>query len=513
MVTSLIVCLAAAQAAQQTLKVDPLMIASADEVWSIIGQAKNPVWPGWDARTTPVLVYFPDKQDVLINHPKPPEGFVPYTGAVKSLIGTIFVRDGKTTFDQDGQNTSTEVGGVETLVVADTRSTLRQRVQSLQPNADPQTIADNLTFDPYGHMQMVAHEAFHVYQNRRAPNKGANEQALFRYPTLSVENNVGYALEGRFLAAALRAKTDAEARNEAAKWLVARMTRHAALTQADRDYEDGNEFNEGLAKYVEYKLLQVLPGHKPGAAMWWLAGFHGYDDLSKEVDAKIAEMVGYTDGSRLVNNDPYGSSPVRFRLYYTGMAVGAMLDRLGGKWHDRIFEKGVTLTSLATEALHLSAADLEAAKAKLKTSSGYDALVQAKQKLAADGAVYVQSMLDGLAKAPAELVIDFSQLKDPKPVFAYTPFGILRVDEDRNFFRLVPLRGRLGTTLFGQKQAAPALYDRKAKQVRLPLDAEPKDIQTGSVTADVYRLPGVSLNKLKGTVRVDGRVVTVVLSD
>lgn len=79
------------------LEIDPLLLVQAAEVWSVLGRDANSVWPGWDPRKTPILIYFPDKQEVLINHPKPPEGFLPYTGKVRSPIGKIYLRNGKTT--------------------------------------------------------------------------------------------------------------------------------------------------------------------------------------------------------------------------------------------------------------------------------------------------------------------------------------------------------------------------------------------------------------------------------
>ncbi len=109
--------------AKPVIKVDPVLISQLDQVWTIVGGPKNPVWPGWDARDTPVLIYFPDRQDVLINHPKPPDGFRRYEGPIKSSLGPIFVRDGKTVTSLDGQNTAVDVGGVRTLMVADTLST------------------------------------------------------------------------------------------------------------------------------------------------------------------------------------------------------------------------------------------------------------------------------------------------------------------------------------------------------------------------------------------------------
>ena len=98
--------------AADDLLIDPRLIAEAAEVWSCIASADNEVWPGWDASDTPLLFYLPGRQDVLINHPRPPADFSPYNGPVHFPGGDIHVRTGRTLFDFDGQNTSTSIKGV-----------------------------------------------------------------------------------------------------------------------------------------------------------------------------------------------------------------------------------------------------------------------------------------------------------------------------------------------------------------------------------------------------------------
>ncbi len=93
------------------------------------------------------------------------------------------------------------------------------------------------------------------------PNKGANETALTTYPSLSVENNVGFALEADFLQAALEEKDKAAVRPLLRKWLAARTLRWQPKLPAEAiAYEDAVEFSEGTAKYVEYRLSQCLEG-------------------------------------------------------------------------------------------------------------------------------------------------------------------------------------------------------------------------------------------------------------
>lgn len=518
----------AALVQQDRLQVDPLLLVQAAEVWSVIGRKDNPVWPGWDARHTPILVYFPGKQDVLINHPKPPDGFKRYTGAVRSPIGPIFVKDGPTIKDMDGQNTSAEVGGVGTLVVADTLSSRRQWIESLagqfaeHPENATKVITDGLFPDPYGSMTVFAHEAFHVYQEKLAPNKSAKELDVLKYPALSVENNVGFALESDFLAETAKAKTLAEVRAAAVKWLATRKWRRAGLSEASTRYEDGNEFNEGLAEYVQYKLLECLQTKTPSQEMWLVQGFQGYGDLQPQRDQMMRQMQMALTGQMNVNNDPYGASPVRFRLYFSGMAIGAMLDRLGAKWHDAMLKTDATLTSLAEKAVQATPEELHRAKAEVQSSPRFKELTDLKLKLAKDGEAHIQKVLAGFDSCPGELEIDYSKAAKPAVAFVFTPFGVLRVSDDQTVYRLIPMRGRVGSLTVSEDGARPVLHDQGAKVVRYQLTATPDEaalkLQLGggglqAVDAKTLALPGVTLGNVKGTLIVEGRKVTLVVAD
>lgn len=257
------------------LRIDPRLIAEAAEVWTVIAAPENPIWPGWDASDTPILFYLPGEQDVLINHPRAPEGFVPYGGLIRFPGGRILIRDGPTTFDADGQNTSRDIEGVQTLVVADALSNLRQEIRGLleDPRPTREKIQDlsfsQLATDPYWQLKVIVHEAFHVFQHRVAPTRGPNEMLLLNYPVLSVENNVGFAQEGAALASALRSHAEPAFRAAVIRWLALRRHRRSVLAPEAIEYENGVEFLEGLAKYTEYRLLESLQDRQPSPEMWW----------------------------------------------------------------------------------------------------------------------------------------------------------------------------------------------------------------------------------------------------
>jgi hypothetical protein len=513
-----------------TLRVDPLLIAEAGEVWRLIASANNPIWPGWDASDTPLLFYLPGEQDVLINHPRPPQGFLPYDGPVRFPGWRILLKNGPTLIEWDGQNTSKEVEGIRTLVVADTLSNLRSQMSSLLQDARPaaekvQALRfSDLATNPYDQLATVVHEAFHVFQYKKAPDKAANEMLLLYYPVLSIQNNVGFAQEGSALAQALRATDGAAFRRAAVRWLALRKDRRSSLPQKAVEYEDGAEFMEGLAKYTEYRLFQVMEGRSPGPAMEWAQGFIGYADLAPQREKLIEKMVRNMSGAVNVNNDPYGTAPLRMRLYYSGMAVGVMLDRLSPGWKSRIFSPETSLTSLAEEALKPSPAELDQALKEARGEAAYASLVESKTRLAQEGKAHAEAVLKEIEGGPGVgLIVDYSALASPNLSMAFTPFGITVVDGERTIFSQIPVEVAFGQECeVAQKVPAPLLRDtgRRLVRFRLPRAATRAEVEKalgsaptsgGTVTNLALDLPGATVKAAKAQISWRGEDLVIVL--
>lgn len=462
------------------LQIDPMLIVQARAVWEVIAAEPNPVWPGWNAADTPVLIYLPGQQDVLINHPNPPEGFNAYDGHAHWPGTRIFVHNGPTLIEWDGQNTTTQVNGITTLVIADTLSNRKQQVGGLlaDPRPAEQKLADlsyaQLATDPYEQMALVVHEAFHVFQRRRAPGKHADERAVRLYPCLSAPNNIAVALEGQALADCLRATTAVTARAAAIRFLAVRMDRRQALAPAAIEYEDRNEFVEGLAKYTELKLFDVLQGLDPPVELWLAQGFGGFADLSAQRESRARQLARHTSGDVNVNNDPYGASPVRARLYYSGMAIAAALDRFDPGWKDRIFDPEASLTGLLSESVAPTAAELAAARQAAISGPEYATLVEAKARLAEEGLRDTERLVASITGGPnTAVLVDYSDLPEESVGLAFTPFGVRPVDKHRTVYTLAPIQASFGSPSNGFRQDVPrpTLEDREARTFQFPLTA------------------------------------------
>jgi len=513
------------------LRVDPRLIAEAAEVWAVIAAPTNPVWPRWDASTTPILFYLPGEQDVLINHPRPPRGFVPYRGPVRFPGGAIAVGGRPTILAADGQNTSRDIEGVPTLVVADALSNLRQQIRGLladpRPNLEKaQALGySQLATDPYSQLMLIAHEAFHVFQSRVAPAKGANEMLLTHYPVLSVGNNVGFAREGAALAAALRADSGPAFRAAVIRWFALRQQRRSRLPAEAVEYEDGVEFSEGLAKYAEYRLLEALQGRRPSTEMWWIQGFHGYGDLAPLRSALVDQMLQHMRGDVLVNNDPYGTAPLRMRLYFSGMAVAAVLDRLSPTWKTRVLEPRTSLTNLVAEAVAPGPDDLRRAVEEARREPDYEALVTAKTRLAEAGRARIDSVLTQIERGEGTgIIVEYGALATPRVGLAFTPFGITVVDSSRTIYTQVPIVARFpdGSEV-AQTAAAPLLHDTNAKIIRFRLPRELSDEEVSRAlnrgtragegpSALRIELPGVRVSAPSASIQQVGRDLRIVLT-
>lgn len=496
-----------------TLGVGPLLFDAAAEVWGVIARPVNPVWPGWNATDTPLLLYLPDRQDLLIGHPHPPPGFVPYTGPLRFPGGAAMsVHNGTTLISLDGQNTSRDVGGVRTLVVADPLSNLRVNLRAMleDPRPGPEKSRElkfeDLTPDPYDQLGLIVHEAFHVYQDRQAPDRGVNEGMLVGYPVLSVDNNVDMGLEASALSTAIAAADPAAFRAASVRWLAIREHRRALLKKHARDYEDGVEFTEGLAKYTEYRLLQVLEGRTPGPGIERAQGFIGYRDLAPRRREMIEQMTHQLRGEVNVNNSPYGTAPLRMRLYYSGMAIAALLDRLSLTWKYDVFSTDSSLTALARASLHATPDELAQGWEQAQADTARPALLAAKQRLAEDGRRDAERRVAAIEGGTGTgIEVDYSRLGTETVGMAFTPFGITSVDSSRIIFDQTPIvvafpEGSRLTETF----ALPLLRDTHRHTVACRLE---KTVSRGEVDRQAgSRKPG---GKTPGPVKLELPGVTL----
>jgi hypothetical protein len=272
-----------ALAAPERTPADPFaVVAEMDRL------AERDLWPRFDPRAIPVAIY-DGERTVLFRHPTPPDGFQPL-----SAHHGVWIFPGR--YPSVTANSSAEIGGVTTATLMPATGTV-----SLRDRAG-----------------LLIHEAFHVYQREHYPTWLANEAELFTYP---VDDPELLALR-RMEAEALRRALLADRQEQAACWARAALNfrgeRFARMPPGGAAYERGNEWNEGLAHYVESHAVE-LPD------------------------------------SVILPEAEFAPEALRQRGYATGTAIGRMLDRFSPAFRTLLAQDdSIPLDVLLAEALRTS---------------------------------------------------------------------------------------------------------------------------------------------------------------
>ena len=486
LLTCLVVTVSSAVTAQtiSELRLDPSLLVSLKECRRIAGHLGDRLYPGWEFEKTPVLFYRPKVQELLINFPHQPAGYVEYSGFNPLGKETIYARNDSTRFAVDDQNTSSEIDSIPVLVVADPYSSMRNQLRDVLTQRTKEFAASWLeewSFipNPYDKLAVILHEAFHVYQAKRAPNKSADEMAVAQYPLLDPVNNALYVLEGGILKDALLSGDRAARLQKIREFVAVRSYRHSLLDSNSVEYENLNEFVEGTAKYVEYKFLQTGESIDPGPEMYYQTGFHGYRGvLSAMLRDRLDNMVNIV----AVNDDrfgnKYGSGPLRLKLYELGACQALLLDDVMPNWKDQIFNDGIYLCDLLRRSVNLSDSELATYLEQAKAEYGYEAAYKDKQRFEADGRAFVQGKLDAILKTNQTLVKIWYGAVAERLGLAYTPFGVTQIRSRASIYDLVPVQVQFkpGMTL-RMKNVVPVFIDREQKLIAFAVATPGTDLR------------------------------------
>lgn len=443
------------------LPVDPASLLLWREAVALVQAHEAEIWPGYKLAEIPALVTHPKVGEILMRHPQPPAGFskLDAASAPESLHDEpMWIRRGTTVFSIP-QETSTNLGGVTTLVVSD-----RKALQDA---------------DDYWCLGTVVHEGFHAWAGTRMKLAPSNEIDLSDFPDLDAAVNAHLELEGRALESAVRTEAQDESEEQAALFLAERLRRRALMPKNAIDWEDGNELNEGLATYVEWRAHDLWAkagvGEVLQKALPKLAETKGFAERGEQVLMKLRNLAR---GTFTVNGSTFGPAAVRYRGYDFGAAIGRVLDRVSSDWKTSVAQ-GATLTDLLRKALGEPSDEELAERADAyEKETDFTALVAKKKELsaqaAAERAKRVAAVLEG---AGTLVVIDFGEISKKGAVLpsSYTPFGILRVDDHRRMFSMAPTGFSIASARVETPDQPGVIVDETARTLttRIARDPEP----------------------------------------
>ncbi|MBA3891510.1 MAG: hypothetical protein H0X64_13365 [Gemmatimonadaceae bacterium] len=431
--------------------------------------AAQELWPGFDARGTPVAIH-DGVRTLLFGHPAPPPGF-------SAVPGRPGVHEFEGRHPAVTANSSAELGGVATATAL--------------MHGDSASVANRAA--------LLVHEAFHVFQRARHPSWTANEVELFTYPVADDTLLALRQLEDEALRRALAAAGDARtsgsriagaARTSGSRTLNAGMSqaracwaraaldlrqrRLARLTPGAAQYERGTELNEGLATYVELRAAGV-------------------------------------GDAALFPQRAFAPDAVRARAYRTGAAIGRLLDHHDTGWRARLEARdSVPLDQLLSATLAARAADRPACTF---TAAEHDrARADAVAAVAALAAERAARRAQFLAQPGFTLRIIasgaplFPQGFDPLNVHALAPGEVLHT-------RFLSLGGSgatlevLGHAALTRAAGAHPLFNGVREVVITGLKFDPVPARTDSSLVVTHE--GLRGEFVGGTVERNGDVVTV----
>lgn len=312
------------------------------------------VWPGYNLAATPYLFYIPEQWALLVNTDTPLEDFRSYPTDWPPL-GTDAVLHRGQYDDLIGQ-----------LQFGLTLDSLNVVAVPFDGEAPLQAFA------------FVTHEAFHQFQMLNFNEIPWSREEL--YPIEDAENTSLAALEMILLMHALTAADihdDARCREWVNEFIA---VRHARWSRDEyvAEYEQGQEINEGTAKYAEVKATSLMP------RVGYVSNIDGIPPLANAF--KRVTMPQYLIDDfmeRMTDGTVSPDDVLRNRIYPVGCAQGFLLDHFNIDWKPKAQEAVTefTFAGLLQDYLRTDTTQFAAMIRRAKDDWRYDEIVTATKRL------------------------------------------------------------------------------------------------------------------------------------
>lgn len=292
---------------------DRIRLAEAFRLGEEMGEK---VWKGWNQIPFAVLLITPDFE-FLVRHPKHSKDFTSL-GYDSLLESEVFSR--KRVFQLNFLASFPAVGGIPTIVVGTPENTSKTST---------------------AWVVTLLHEHFHQLQmsesSYQADVSGLNlargdETGMWMlnspFPYDSSDVKERFAELAKSLSNALRSVRTNEFPEKLTSYLEARRRFQATLSPDDYKYFSFQLWQEGIARYTEYKMARLASSRfKPSGEFASLPDFKIFGDVA---DSLFENVV-----SGLKN---LGLSTQRRVVFYSiGAAEGLLLDNANADWQNRYF--------------------------------------------------------------------------------------------------------------------------------------------------------------------------------
>jgi hypothetical protein len=276
------------------------------------GLVRSEVWPGWERTAMPVLLVT-DSLEYLVGVAGPAAGFA---AGADTLMGSA-VRTRLRQFPPTLLATFPAVGGTNTIVVGPPERT----------GKTPAAWIVTLLHEHF-HQWQYTQPDYHTGVERLDLARGdSTAQWMLDYPFPYDDARVGASLRqlGRSLAAALVAPVARRANAlEPAKAAI--TTLRSALTPPDRRYLEFQLWQEGVARYIEYAVMDAAA----------TLGDSSYSSMAASARRALVRELGTLDPKR----------DRRVTFYPIGAAIALVLEDTRPNWKRAYAEHPFMLTEL-----------------------------------------------------------------------------------------------------------------------------------------------------------------------
>lgn len=335
-----------------------------EETWHVLGLVSTKIWPGWNNYAdVPFLFAYPNGVQMLVGHPKPPDGF--------SLVRGVKVKGKEVYVDRrkeiplpmsmpfEGGGGPMPFGMVDgkplTVVRIDFHS-----IQVPPGKSVKEVLAEVYRLGSDGQILLNIHELFHCFQRSVYQSKYGN----LRYNT--DENYATYAeVEGLALERAYLEANDSLAKEYLKDCLVASQLKRRSMNETERLQESDEEVSEGTATYSELMTATLLKkGHQPVITQMDDPFFLSFRFADSLIQQKL-HLLRTARVSSLLSRD---------KSYPFGCFQAVLLSRFSPRWKETFFQEGKGLDQVIDSLLALSPQERAKIRDRLKTRYGYDSI-------------------------------------------------------------------------------------------------------------------------------------------
>ena len=294
------------------------------EANNLVATLAERVWPNW-RRAPFALLLVTDSAEYLVGHPRPTAEFA--NPVYDSMLG-MDVRSRARVFAPTLLATFPAVGGLPTIVVGTAEKTGKSSGEWIL----------TLLHEHFHQWQYALPDYYHRTEELDLAAGDSSGMWMLDYPfpydAVPVQRAVKTLAQA--LSHALDAPPGARRRAiEAVHRARAALAQH--LTAAETRYMEFQLWQEGVARFIEYKAAELASGsYRPRSAYQSLRGYTSYATLAKQHQIALRRELNRLDLGKTR----------RISFYSLGAAYALLLDSTQADWEQTYESAPFTLTAL-----------------------------------------------------------------------------------------------------------------------------------------------------------------------